>query len=102
MKSLPVIACALALVLAASATLAAEERGGPAATLAQVCQMDVKGDKKDEWKRQPNATSSVTRHRLSAGGRSFDYTATTGLLVIRNDEDKPIANMGFIAYTRSD
>jgi len=52
--------------------------------------------------RLPNAESSVTQHRLSAGGKSFDYTATAGTLIIRDDEDKPIASMGYIAYVRHD
>jgi carboxypeptidase C (cathepsin A) len=77
-----------------------EQPGGAAGSLAQVCQVDVKGDKKDEWKREPKAAGSVTQHRLSAGGRSIDYTATAGTLVIRDDDDKPIANIGYIAYTK--
>src|SRR6267378_3616638 len=82
------------------AARAEEQPGGTASSLAQVCQVDVKGDKKDEWKREPKAASSVTQHRLSAGGSSIDYTATAGTLVIRDDEDKPIANIGYIAYTK--
>ncbi len=84
------------------AVRAAEPPGGPAASLAQICQVDVKGDKKDEWKREPKAESSVTQHRLSAGGKTLDYTATAGTLVIRDDEDKPIANIGYVAYTKRD
>ncbi len=48
------------------------------ASLLEACQTDVKGDKKDEWKREPKAESSVTQHHLSAGGKGFDYTATAG------------------------
>ena len=55
-----------------------------------------------EWRRQPRAESSVTQHHLSAGGRSFDYTATAGTLVIRDNDDKPMADIGYIAYTRRD
>jgi carboxypeptidase C (cathepsin A) len=82
------------------AVRAAEQPGGPAASLAQLCQVDVKGDKRDEWKREPKAESSVTQHRLVAGGKTIDYTATAGTLVIRDDEDKPIANIGYVAYTK--
>lgn len=71
-------------------------------SLIEVCQTDVKGDKKEEWKREPKAESSVTQHHLSAGGKGFDYTATAGTLVIRDDDDKPIANIGYVAYTRRD
>src|SRR6266850_779142 len=79
-----------------------EQPGGQAGSLAQACQFDVKGDRKDEWKRAPKADSSVTSHRLTAGGKSIDYTATAGTLVIRDDDDKPLADMGYIAYTRRD
>jgi len=70
--------------------------------LMEACQTDIKADKKDEWKREPRAESSVTQHHLNAGGKGFDYTATAGTLVIRDDDDKPIANMGYVAYTRRD
>ena len=92
----------LALTGLGGAARADEQPGGQAGSLAQACQFDVKGDRKDEWKRAPKADSSVTSHRLTAGGKSIDYTATAGTLVIRDDDDKPIANMGYIAYTRRD
>ncbi|HEY2400651.1 MAG TPA: hypothetical protein VGI23_09860, partial [Steroidobacteraceae bacterium] len=92
------IALALSLVCLTGMALADEKP----ASLLDACQIDVKGDKKEEWKREPKAESSVTQHHLSAGGKSFDYTATAGTLVIRDDEDKPIANMGYVAYTRRD
>jgi carboxypeptidase C (cathepsin A) len=79
-----------------------DKAAAAAAGLAEACQTQVKGDKKDEWKREPKAESSVTQHHLAAGGKSFDYTATAGILVIRDNEDKPIANMGYTAYTRRD
>src|SRR5437016_8974673 len=79
------------------------EQPNPAAGLtSQLCRIDIKGDKKDQWMRLPKAESSVTQHRLNAGGKSFDYTATAGTLIIRDDEDKPTASMGYIAYTRHD
>src|SRR6266404_2367423 len=81
----------------------ADDRPGAAGSaLLEACQMDVKADKKDEWKREPKAEGSVTQHHLAAGGKTFDYTATAGTLVIRDNDDKPMANMGYIAYTRRD
>ena len=68
------------------------------ALVSQLCKIDLKGDKKDQWMRLPQAESSVTQHRLSVGGKSIDYTATAGTLIVRNDEDKPIASMGYVAY----
>jgi carboxypeptidase C (cathepsin A) len=72
------------------------------AMVSQLCRIDVKGDKKEEWMRLPKAQSSVTQHRFSAGGKSFDYTATAGTLIVRDDADKPIASIGYVAYTRKD
>ncbi|HVN44134.1 MAG TPA: hypothetical protein VMT66_02705 [Steroidobacteraceae bacterium] len=86
----------------------ARSQGGGKATaptpaqVSQLCRLDMKGDKKDQWIRLPAAESSVTQHRLSLGGKSLDYTATAGVLVIRDDEEKPIAGIGYVAYTRRD
>jgi carboxypeptidase C (cathepsin A) len=99
-------AMAVCLVTAAglwSGGAHAEDRPGAAGSaLLEACQMDVKADKKDEWKREPKAESSVTQHHLGAGGKTLDYTATAGTLVIRDNDDKPMANIGYIAYTRRD
>jgi carboxypeptidase C (cathepsin A) len=73
---------------------------GWAADLMRRCQVDVKGDVGQEWRRLPEARSSVTQHHFSAGGQSFDYTATAGTLIVRDDDDKPIASIGYVAYTR--
>lgn len=57
--------------------------------------MSVKGDSgKDEWLRAPKAQSSVASpvHR-------WHYIPTAGTLVIR-DDDKPMANIGSVAYTK--
>ncbi|MBV8341334.1 MAG: hypothetical protein JO173_03035 [Gammaproteobacteria bacterium] len=79
--------------------------GAPAATAAavqQLCRIDLKPEQKEQWIRLPKAETSVTQHRLAAGGKAFDYTATAGLLIVRNDDDKPIAAMSYVAYTRRD
>ncbi len=57
----------------------ADEDKGPVAAhlLCQTSKGEDK-DKKEEWKREPKAESSVTQHHLSAGGKCFDYTATAG------------------------
>jgi len=72
----------------------------PPADLKSLCHIDVKGDLKDEWRRLPEAQSSVTQHHFSAGGKAFDYTATAGTLIVRDDDDRPMAAMGYVAYTR--
>jgi carboxypeptidase C (cathepsin A) len=72
----------------------------PAAQLAQECRIDLKPDQKDKWMEAPLATASVTQHHFSSGGKSFDYTATAGTLIVRDDLDKPMANIGYVAYAR--
>jgi len=86
----------------ADAPKADASKGGesPPADLKSLCHIDVKGDLKDEWRRMPVAESSVTEHHFGAGGKAFDYTATAGTLIVRDDEDRPIASIGYVAYTR--
>lgn len=81
---------------------APEQPSPQAALLGQLCKIDIKGEKKDQWMRLPKAESSVTQHHMSIGGKSFDYAATAGTLIIRDDEDKPIASIGYVAYVRHD
>jgi carboxypeptidase C (cathepsin A) len=50
----------------------------------------------------PKPESSVTEHCFGVGGKSFDYTATAGTSIIRDDEDKPIASIGYVTYVRHD
>jgi carboxypeptidase C (cathepsin A) len=85
---------------AAAAAHPAPPPAGWAAELMRSCQVDVKDGLGEEWRRLPEAQSSVTQHHFSAGGQSFDYTATAGTLIIRDDDDKPIASIGYVAYTR--
>ncbi len=73
-----------------------------AAHLSQLCRIDLKGDKKEQWMRLPVAQSAATQHRLSLGGKAIDYTATAGTLIVRDEDDKPIASIGYVAYTRRD
>jgi carboxypeptidase C (cathepsin A) len=79
---------------------AGDEHAASAELVSQLCRIDVKGDKKDQWMRLPRAESSTTQHRLSARGRTLDYSATAGTLIVRDDEDRPIASIGYVAYTR--
>src|SRR5579863_7483457 len=96
----------LAALLGAGAALAADEtpkgEGGVSpAQLSQQCRIDIRGDKKEQWMRAPKAESSVTQHHVTIGGKTLDYTATAGTLIVRDDADKPIASIGYVAYTRS-
>jgi carboxypeptidase C (cathepsin A) len=51
---------------------------------------------------EPKPEQVVTHHRLTIGGSTIDYTATAGTLILRNAEDKPVASIGFVAYTQTD
>ena len=77
---------------------AAEQAPSPAA-VSQLCKIDMKGDKKEQWIRLPKAESAVTQHHINVRGKSLDYTATAGTLIVRDDEDKPTASIGYVAYT---
>jgi carboxypeptidase C (cathepsin A) len=46
--------------------------------------------------------SSATEHSVRIDGKSIDYTATAGWLIMRNDEEEPIARFGYTAYARND
>src|SRR5215471_1943146 len=87
-----------AVSLGAYADEPARDAPSPAA-MSQACRIDLRGDKKEQWMRLPKPESSVTQHRL---GKGLDYTATAGTLIVRDDADKPIASIGYVAYTRKD
>lgn len=44
---------------------------------------------------------SVTQHRFAAGGKSFDYTATAGTMVVRDKAGAATAEIGYTAYSRA-
>ncbi len=46
------------------------------------------------------AKSSTTSGSVRIDGQNVDYNATTGWLIMENDEGKPIARFGYTAYTK--
>ncbi|MCU1263376.1 MAG: peptidase serine carboxypeptidase [Bryobacterales bacterium] len=44
----------------------------------------------------------VTNHQIQFGGKPLKYTATTGLMPIKNNAGETEAEMFFVAYTRDD
>src|SRR5262249_36852962 len=100
MNKAATVICSLMTTLACAAW--ADEHPAASASLVQACETDAKGDKKDDWRRAPKAESLVTHPHMAVGGKTIDYNAAAGVEVIRDDEDKPIANMGYVAYTRRD
>ncbi len=48
----------------------------------------------------PKEEKAVTHHTVTIGGKQISYTATAGALILRNDQDEPIAFFGYTAYTK--
>lgn len=65
---------------------------------AKLCKLNEAGDKQDHWIRPPFAEAVSTTHQAVIEKTALDYTATAGKLIVRDDQDKPIANVGYIAY----
>ena len=90
------------MVQTAHAQDARQRRNAEAAPdAAQSSQTDDKdkGDKKDGALPIPAETKVETKHDWTAGSRPVHYTATAGTLIIKDDEDKPIGTMFYVAYT---
>lgn len=49
----------------------------------------------------PKAEKSVTQGSVTIGGTRIPYDATAGLVILKNRDDKPIASMSYVAYTKS-
>jgi len=47
----------------------------------------------------PKAEQSATDHTVTIGGKPVAYTATAGLLLLRDEKDEPSALVGYTAYT---
>ncbi|MGI8989524.1 MAG: S10 family peptidase [Bryobacteraceae bacterium] len=45
---------------------------------------------------------SKTEHAIVAAGQTIRYTATAGTLVLKREDEKPLASIFFVAYTRND
>ncbi len=45
--------------------------------------------------------SSVTTHSIRIGGATIEYEATAGYLIVNDANEKPAAQFGYTAYTRS-
>lgn len=98
MPKSPFAALALALLLLASNPAHAADT---AAKHAEKSQAD-KGDKQDKNKNErpiPPERDVVTRHSVRIDGRTINYKATAGTLLIRDDKNKPTVSVFYVAYT---
>ncbi|HEV7165907.1 MAG TPA: peptidase S10 [Gammaproteobacteria bacterium] len=46
------------------------------------------------------AQTAVSHGSVTVSGETIKYTATAGTLILKNDDDKPIASMSYVAYTK--
>ena len=46
----------------------------------------------------PEAKVFTTQHEMNLAGKTVNYTATAGTMLMKNKESKPIALMGYTAY----
>ena len=58
------------------------------------------GENKEGNKPIPEAEVSTTKNTIKINGQSVSYTTTAGTLLLRDENDKPVALHGFTAYTR--
>jgi carboxypeptidase C (cathepsin A) len=86
-----ILAYFVAAVLALGATAAAaQDKPAGAGTGADAAKKPAE---------TPKAEQSATQHSIEIGGKTVNYTATAGTLILRNDKDEPTAAFGYIAYT---
>jgi carboxypeptidase C (cathepsin A) len=90
----PLLGLALAILpgFAAAADATAKPEAKPDAKPAAA---DAKDKPKDGEERRVE-----TRHRVSIGGQTIEYTAVAGTLVLRDADQKPTASIFYIAYVR--
>src|SRR3954462_4585699 len=77
-----------AAVLLAAAAAGAQDRASGA------------GDGKKPAGEPPKAEQSATQHSIAIGGKTINYTATAGTLLLRNGKDEPTALVGYPAYVQ--
>jgi carboxypeptidase C (cathepsin A) len=59
-------------------------------------------EEKEETKPIPEEQENVTTHSIEIDGTEVEYEATAATMNISNRENEPIAQFGYIAYTRTD
>src|SRR5579885_3686376 len=48
----------------------------------------------------PAPLKSVTKHSITINGKTINYTATAGALILKNEKDEQVAFFGYTAYTK--
>lgn len=96
-----VFTCALIALLAAGAAVPASAQAPSSAVVIRPVTVPEgsPGDAKGQLP-EPQEKVSVTRHTLKVGGQPVAYTATTGTLVLRDDNGKALASFFYVYYSR--
>jgi len=93
----------LALTILFSVSLVAQERRSQrqpeSQSQASTTTQPPKTPPATESKKEPETPPIVTHHEIHVGGKTLHYTATAGMMPIRNNEGELEANMFFMAYT---
>ncbi len=66
-------------------------------TLTSIAFADDKKEEKKE-KEVPEAKTYVTEHSARVGGKNIEYIVTAGTMLMENDDEEPIALLGYTAY----
>src|SRR3984893_13095056 len=97
--------CAALILLGASFSLAQQTAQAPAPAPAQKPGEKPAETPKDADKKPPPVPEDKvvqTKHSARIGGQEIKYTATAGMLVMKDEEGKPKASVFYMAYTRDD
>ncbi|MDB6020157.1 MAG: peptidase serine carboxypeptidase, partial [Pedosphaera sp.] len=106
-NSLPLLAIA-ALICLPFVRLQAQERRQRAETAETPAKPSDAANKKDDAKKEepkgdkkePKDELSVTTNTVTINGVEIGYKATTGTIVMKDEEGKPHSTVFFVAYTR--
>jgi carboxypeptidase C (cathepsin A) len=97
------LSCA-ALVLFGTSFTFAQQPVPSAPPVPKPGEKTAEAPKEAEKKTPPEPEDKVvaTKHSARIGGQEIKYTATAGMLVMKDEEGKPKASVFYVAYTRDD
>ncbi|MGC1187901.1 MAG: hypothetical protein WA871_10970 [Candidatus Acidiferrales bacterium] len=76
--------------------------GHVASASAQTPAKESSTEAKSATEAAPKEESSVTDHTIKLGTETIPYKATAGTILLKDDNEKPIASIFYVAYIRSD
>jgi carboxypeptidase C (cathepsin A) len=63
--------------------------------------LPAEASKSKDEKGEPKERKVESTHSITLNGQKFDYTAQAGTVLLRDKDDKPTAEIFYIAYTRA-